>query len=132
MTHWELQKAVAARLSAFAGITAIVGTGVYDGAAPQNAAFPYVVVGDTTAIPFDTHSTTGGEHTVTIHGWSRYRGSKEIKQIQDQIYSSLNRYALSVTGAQTVDCEVEYAESFMDSDGITRHGVSRARVILDG
>jgi hypothetical protein len=127
-----MQKAVYARLAAFAGLTAIVSTRVYDGVAPQNPTFPYVVVGDTTTIPFDTHSTTGGEHTVMVHGWSQYRGSKEIKQIQDQIYSALHRYALSVTGVATVDCEIEFAESFNDDDGLTRHGVQRARVILDG
>ena len=76
MKTWALQQAVFARLGAFAALTALVGARIYDHA-PQDATFPYVVIGDDTTIPFDTHSTVGGEHTITVHTWSRYRGRSE-------------------------------------------------------
>jgi len=128
---WELQQAVLTRLDGYSALKPALVTAVYD-AVPQNAVFPYVVIGDDTTIPFNTHTTVGGEHTITIHAWSRYKGKSEIKRIQEQIYAALNRYALSVSGATMVNCEQEYAESFLDEDGLTRHGVQRMRVLLDG
>lgn len=131
MKGWELQQAVFTRLGAVAAVTALVSTRIYDNA-PQSAVFPYIVVGDDTAIPADTHSTKGSDNTITVHSWSRYRGRKEIKQIQQAVYDALHQHALVVSGAATVNCGWEYAESFLDADGLTRHGVQRFRVILDG
>lgn len=130
MRSWELQQAVFTRLGAFAAVTALVGARIYDHA-PQDVVFPYIVVGDTTANEFDTDTSSGADHTVTVHAWSRYRGRKEVKQIQRAIYEALHRHDLAVTGAQTVTCDWQYAENFVDGDGLTRHGVTRFRVLLD-
>jgi hypothetical protein len=129
----ELQRAVYTRLTGFSALTALI-VGIYDDVPPDldNGAFPFVTIGDDTDIPFNTHSSVGGEHTITIHVWSRYRGKSEVKNIQSQIYNALNRYALTVSGAVTVNCEQEFATSFLDADGITRHGAQRMRVLLDG
>lgn len=130
MKAWELQQALFSRLDGYSGLKAIV-SAIYDNVS-QGATLPYVVIGDDTLIPFDTHSTIGGEHTVTIHSWSGYQGRSEIKRIQSQVYDALHRYALTVSGAVTVTCEQEFAETFVDADGLTRHGVQRFRVMLDG
>lgn len=129
MTPWALQEAIYSRLNGFAGLTALIDA-VYDHV-PQDPTFPYVQIGEDTAIPFDTHDSSGSDNTVTIHSWSRYRGKKEIKDIQRQVYLALHRFALSVTGVDTVDCQWEFADSFLDDDGLTRHGVQRFRVMLD-
>lgn len=131
MKSWELQQGLRTRLAGYSGLSSLVGTRVYDHV-PQDAAFPFVVIGDDTMIPFDTHSTIGGEHTVQVHTWSRYRGNAETKQIQSQIYNALHRYALTVSGGTMVDCQCEYAETFLDADGLTMHGVTRFRVLVDG
>lgn len=130
MTPWALQQAVYTRLTGYGDLTALIDA-VYDHV-PQNPTFPYVQIGDETAVPFDTHDSIGSEATITIHSWSRYRGKKETKQIQREIYNALHRHALSVSGVTTVDCQWEFADSFIDDDGLTRHGVQRFRVILDG
>lgn len=137
MTFWELQQAILDRLEGFSALTALLASdprasrpAIYDHV-PQDAAFPYVVVGDTTALEWDTDTSTGHEHTVTLHAWSEYRGRKEVKQIQGELYNALHRHDLSITGEHTVTCEHEYAESLLDPDGITRHGVARFRVLTE-
>ena len=130
MTPWVLQEAIKTRLEAFAALTAL-GVGDILDHATQDAAFPYVVIGDDTSNPMDTHGTVGSDNTVTIHTWSRYRGRKETKEIQREIYNALHRHALVVSGVDTVDCQWEFGESFLDEDGLTRHGVQRFRVLLD-
>lgn len=125
MTPWALQQAIYARLSA------VVSVAVYDHT-PQDVAFPYVVIGeDDTVIPFDTDDSVGAESTINIHVWSRYRGWKEVKEIQREVYQALHRYELSVTGAHVVTVEFDDARTFLDQDGLTRHGVTRFRIITE-
>lgn len=131
MKAWPLQQAIYSRLAGFAALVALVGARVYD-RVPPSTAFPYVVIGDDTAVPFDTHSSVGARHTVTIHVWSRDGGRDETKRIQQAIYDALHRNALVVAGAETVNCEWEFSESFLEQDGLTRHGVMRLAVVLDG
>lgn len=104
---------------------------IYDDV-PQDtdATFPYVTVGDTTFAPFDTDEAVGGEVTVTIHVWSRYEGRAETKGLQDDIYAALHRQTFSVVGYSLIGSLFEHSESFLDSDGKTRHGVSRFRITI--
>lgn len=122
-----LQKAIKDKLDGAAGLTALVGTRIYD-YVPQAETFPYVTFGDDTVLDWSTFGTLGEEATLTIHVWSRIRGRKETKSIQSQIDAALNRQALDITGYTAVACVREYQESFQDPDGITYHGVQRFRV----
>jgi len=137
VTPWALQQAIHSRFAGYADLTALLASdprfsqpAIYDHV-PQNAAFPYVVIGETTAAPFDTDTSTGGDYTATIHCWSQYRGRKEVKEIQAELYNALHRHDLVVSGNHTVTCEWEYAETVLDPDGLTRQGISRFRVVLE-
>jgi len=90
--------------------------------------FPYVVIGDDTAIPFDTDDKDGQESTITLHIWSRYRGRSETKRIIDAIYNVLHDQSLSISGQTWVYCFFEFSEVFEDNDGLTQHGVVRYRI----
>lgn len=109
---------------------------VYDNA-PQQAdssrGFPYVTIGEDTVNEWDTDGTLGADCTITVHTWSRYRGRKEVKDIQGQIYDALHRQesSLSFAGYNFVGCDFVSSDSFLDSDGLTRHGVQTFRVILE-
>ena len=112
--------------------TLVGGTGtlarIYDHV-DQASAFPYVTLGDTTALPFDTKDKTGMEQTFTVHVWSRYRGRKEAQDIMAAAYGVLHRGTLTVTGHTFVNSEWEFSETFEDPDGLTKHGVSRYRIV---
>jgi hypothetical protein len=99
---------------------------------PQGVTFPYVVIGDDTEAPNDTMGTTGRDTTLTIHIWSKYVGKKQVKDIQNRIDILLDRWAPTVTGWNAVQMLQEFFESFLDADGLTRHGVSRYRVHVYG
>lgn len=124
MTWWAIQQAVYTRLAGQLSVP------VYDHA-PQDVAFPYVELGEIDAIPFDTDDSVGAETTVTIHTWSRYRGWKEVKEIQGRVYDALHRYNLPVAGAHLVTVEFEIGRTFLDADGLTRHGVQEFRIITE-
>jgi hypothetical protein len=47
------------------------------------------------------------------------------------LYEALHRQELSIIGGALVECMAEFQESFLDPDGLTRHGVIRFRLIVD-
>lgn len=97
----------------------------------DDSAFPFVTVGEDTFTPFDTDNSIGFTVECTIHVWSRKRGRKETKEIQTEIYNSLHRAELTVTGYHCIGIDHIFADSAMEPDTITRHGVQRFTVLLD-
>lgn len=126
-----VQGAILSSLQGATGLTGLLASGatsIFDHV-PQSSAYPYVVIGETTARDFDCKSSDGMEQTLTIHTWSRYRGLKETKQIMAQIVETLDQAALGVTGHTLVLLRFEFSATFLDPDGLTRHGVQRFRAI---
>jgi len=137
-SQWEMQKAVYDILRADAALIALAGDGasparttVYD-RTPQDSAFPYIVVGEATALDWDTKSTDGMELTQTIHSWSRYSGAKEVKQIMGAIVDAIDGATMSLTGHTLILIRFEFSETLDDPDGRTRHGIQRFRALTQG
>lgn len=101
---------------------------VYDNV-PQDAAFPYVVIGDDISTPFDDDCGVGANTLVTIHVWSVYRGRQEVKNIMALIYAALHRVQLPLSNGYTVTCNFDWQHSMLDPDGVTRHGIIRFRLL---
>lgn len=120
----------------FNRLTAELDVEVYD-AVPQavdsgnNSPFPYVTVGDDIISQWDTDTSQGFDAECSVHVWSRYRGRREVKLLQEAIYDALHLHTLAISGWHTVLCLFLTADSFMDADGITRHGVIRFRVVTE-
>jgi hypothetical protein len=124
MKDLQIQKAVYTTLKGALSVP------VYDHV-PQKTAYPYVVVGDDTAIPWDTDDSLGTEATVTVHAWSQYRGAAEAKQLLGQIYAALHRADIAVQNAHTIESIAEFQQTIVESDGLTRHGIIRFRITVD-
>lgn len=130
---WPVQQAVYTALTD--GSPPAVEQSVYDGAAPAGAVYPYVVIGEATIVDDGTKTEDGQQHTVTLHVWDRPAdaggpiGYKRTKEIMAAIRAALHDVDLSITGHATVMSRVEMQETFLDEDGITRHGVLRLRVV---
>mgnify|MGYP001384891170 FL=1 len=125
-----LQTAIYTLLSGDSTLDGLVGNNrIYD-EVPQNSAYPYVVIGEETTIDASTKDKDAQEFTQTIHIWSRYRGSKQTKEIAQRIYTLLHNVAISVSGASFVNSRNEFFTILLDDDGLTRHGVMRFRVVI--
>ena len=90
--------------------------------------FPYTVIGDDTTRAWDWDDGTGKEITLTLHTWSKYAGSKEVKTILGQIYTLLHRASLSASGYVFTDCLIEFSETRREEGNDFRHGITRVRV----
>lgn len=94
--------------------------------------FPYIVLGDDTFLPDDADDILGTDATIYLHIWSRYEGSKEVKEIMSEIDVVLNRQepSLIASGFKFVNCLLEYSSISTNNDGETRHGIIRYRVTI--
>ena len=124
----ELQKSIFNVLDGDSTLQNLV-TDVYD-FVPENTAFPYVKVGEETSLDNGTKTLQGNEHTLVIHSFSRYRGSKEVKEIMSRIYALLHESSLSVTGASLVNLRFEFSDVIKENDGFTSHGLQRFRAVV--
>lgn len=122
MKMLEVQGAIYTRLAATLDVE------IYDDV-PEDPTFPYVVIGDDTAVDFSDDTYLGTDATLTIHVWSRLAGRSEVKGIQQDIDDALNRFDLSVDGLSVITLHREFSETLLDPDGRTRHGVQRFRLL---
>tara|TARA_B100000902_G_C27127455_1_gene821864 strand:+ start:335 stop:736 length:402 start_codon:yes stop_codon:yes gene_type:complete len=124
----ELQKSILDALDGDSTLQSLV-TDVYD-FVPESTAFPYVKIGEETSIDNGTKTLQGNEHTLVIHTFSRYRGSKEVKEIMSRIYALLHESSLSVSGASLVNLRFEFSDVIKENDGFTSHGIQRFRAVV--
>lgn len=139
---YAIQQAVYTRLSGWAALDALLarhsdlpGPAIYDHVpqprdASDNGLFPYVVIGDDSLEEWDTDDAVGYSATLTIHVWSRKEGRKETKDVMGAIYDALHRYDLPVSGYHTVLVSWESGETIVDTDGKTRQGIQRFRIVV--
>ena len=128
--QFALQSSIYTALNVSA-ITSTLACGVYDEVVEGNS-YPFITLGEETAIDYSTNNLVGAETTINIHIWSRYKGSKQTKQIMDKVHDLLHDVSLSVSGVNLINLRFEYSDIMRDPDGITRHGVMRFRAITLG
>lgn len=127
---FNAQTALYNALAASTALQALIGSPVrlYDHV-PPGAAFPYMAFGAISVHSFDTKTEIGFEQIITLDIWSRYRGSKEAKDILQATYDALHRATLSVSGEVFLMSEFHSADLMLESDGITYRAAARFSVI---
>ena len=121
---FDLQSAVYSLLSGDSSLDTLIGDGrIYDSVAPQDSAYPYVVIGMETVSDVGTNTLDGNIYNLNIEVWSQYRGQKQIKEVMERIYNLVNNVSISVSGADSVMSNVNNTTTMVEVDGITRHGI---------
>jgi hypothetical protein len=124
-----VQKALYALL---AGDTALKGmvSGVYD-QVPEDAAFPYVTLGETVETPDNDHDQFGRQNLVSLHVWTRARGHLAGKEITGRLVELIDHQRLAVPGHRVAAQRYEGSQPFKDPDPEIRHVVARFRIITE-
>jgi hypothetical protein len=118
----ELQGALYDRLRATGGVTALVGTRIYD-RVPPSPTFPYVSFGPSQAVSDDADCITAYEVSVQIDVWSRTVGRVEASQIADAVRRAILGADMTLTTNALVMIEHRDTRIFRDPDGQTNHAV---------
>ena len=130
---WEVQAAVFSRLAAASSLTAVLADGadsVFDHV-PQGSAFPYIVLGEISAQSFETQGGGGYDITLAVHSYSKGLGMKEVRGIMAAVFAQLHEASFAVTGQTLVQCRLASAETRLEADGLTRHGLQHFRIITE-
>lgn len=108
---------------------------VYDSVPQVNSgsytAFPYVTIGEDILTDMSTDTELINLVSITIHTWSRYSGRSEVKEIQGQIYTLLNRRRIENASYKFVNINQVTSQSQLESDGETRHGIQTFNLIIE-
>lgn len=126
----DWQAALVALLLADPDLAALVGDRIHD-AAPRNAAFPFITLGDTGQADWSSGTEPGGQISSTLHVWSRAAGRREAWTIIGVLLHLLHDAPLPLDEHALVLMRVTYAEVRRDPDGLTEHGVMRVTALVE-
>lgn len=132
-TFWHLQAAMHARLREHAALTALLAAGadsLYDHVPPESL-FPYIVMGEMTARPLNTQTDAAYEVDMTIYAYSRGTGMRELKKVMSACADALQNGGINVAGHLVVLCREMESDTRLESDGATRRGRMRFRLIVE-
>lgn len=98
---------------------------------PEQAAYPYIVMGEITARDWSAKSEPGQEVYSTIHIWSQYAGRKEADDMSDGALQALTKRKLDLSpDFREVLGVFDSYDLIIDIDGKTRHGILRMRYLI--
>lgn len=104
---------------------------VYDDM-PEQAPYPYINMGEMTAVDWSDKFEPGQEIHSTIHIWSQYKGRKEVVEMGDMVLRALSKAPLVLnSNFRIVLAAMDMDELMMDLDGITRHKILRHRYLIE-
>jgi len=127
----DLQTAIHSALINHAGLTtALGGPNVFDDV-PQRTRFPYVTTGDIETRDWDTQTSIGHEHIITLHIWSDHRGRKEAQTIIGEIDDALDDQALALQDHNLINLHAVFWSALRDLEGKVYHGIVRLRAVTE-
>jgi len=126
-----LQKAIFARLSGDAALTALVGAnGITDRRLTEPAS-PLVVIAGIDSTDHSTATETGEEHVVTLEAWSEAAGHRQVQAIAAAVRAVLDDAALVLDGHHLV--LLLHRDTRLRRDGKSRfhHAQMRFRAVTE-
>jgi hypothetical protein len=114
----QLQQALYSLLSTDTLLLTLT-TAVYD-QVPEDAAFPYIVIGDVSEVPLDSFAKMGRVATLTLSILSTAFGFKEALLIADRLDALVNRAVFAFTTYASVYSLYKSLNATRMGDGITR------------
>lgn len=101
---------------------------VFDGVAHSDAALPYIVIGDWTAIDDSLLARSGRDLTCNVHIWSSYRGMLEVSSLQERVVELLAHSRLEGVRWVAPLIKVDFDTILIEDSGL-RHSITRFRML---
>lgn len=130
---WDIQAGLYSHLTTTNAVTSLLADGansILDNV-PGGTPFPYIVLGEMSAKPLDTQAFSGNDVTVTLHVFSRNKGLQETKNILAALYDAIHQVDIAIPNQTLVLCQHQQTDTLLESDGLTRHGIIRFRLITE-
>lgn len=97
------------------------GPGIYsEGGVPPKAGFPYLTIGATTEVPFNTMGDNGlsggSECTIQVKAFSAKMRDDEANAIMDRVHADLDAIDLSIYDYQSACCQFDSSPGIFVED----------------
>ncbi|MFI2367303.1 DUF3168 domain-containing protein [Streptomyces sp. NPDC018833] len=127
----SVQTALYAKLTGDATLMDMA-TGVYD-YVPEDAVYPYIVIGEAIETPDNAHDRFGRQTVPTLHVWDQHRGFRRVLQIGSRVNALLDHQPLTISGLHHVVTRYEFSQTLTDPEppGDIRHLVLRYRTLTE-
>lgn len=126
-----LRQALTAALNAHAPLVSALGGAKVHDEPPRTVAFPYVTLGDASAADWSTATSSGAEHRLVLHVWSREGGTREAQIIAGELMAALETAPLALAGHRLVNLRFASVDIRREADGRTYHGLVRFRAVTE-
>jgi len=125
----DLMQALFLRLKSDRSLSALLGGAGLLERASDEAAFPHVTYGRTSAFNLETGADNDNDQLITLHIWSKAQGEAETRLIMDSIRARLDGAALSIGPRGQTRLSLEFVEARYDEDLAVHHGLMRFRAL---
>jgi len=111
-----------------AAFDALIAQGVnaLDDVPPNYLGFPFVELGEWSAVADDLSLSDGFEAVLQLHLWTRAGGQKAVHDLFKLVRQALHNKTLAAAGYGPVIVFVKSLVTMKEQDGITYHGVVHA------
>ena len=117
--------AVYTTLNAVSGLTGIISEKL-----TNDGTWPKIWLEDGGADDWSDKDDDGLEAIINLHIGSRYDGTKEVRSLMDKCHNALHNANLVLANSQSVLCQFLRHDIVTDSDGQTRHGIMKFRLLI--
>jgi hypothetical protein len=140
MNFAGVAQAIRARLAGDATLSALstyIGYEKPQDAKPESMVpFPFTVIEDVSATPWDTKTSDGGEQLIQVTTFARPTASRSAIDLADAAaqatYDALHKFDLVVSGSNVVNCLFDSSPgNIPDPDGFTRYRPLTFRIQYD-
>ena len=127
-----LQRAVVARLKAYAPLGPLIGARIYD-RVPENAAPPYVHIFDIQTVEAGAACIDADEATLTLQIWDTDKGRVRLRRIAGHVRDALHHHEadLMADGCALIEMQVTDMRDFLEADGITSRAIVTLRAHVE-
>jgi hypothetical protein len=100
---------------------------------PEDVPYPFIVIGEATEVPDNSHDRYGWQTVVTLHVWTESEGYEQALQIGARATALLDHQPLTIPGYDHVATRFEFSQTLTDPEppGDIRHLVLRYRVVTE-
>lgn len=124
----DIHNLIVARLRE--AVPAVAGR-VWDGSAPEDAAFPHIVIGDEQAVMEDTDCIEASRVTLTIHIWASARPDlTQCREVTQAAKGAFQQWEPPLADVRWI--AVHTTRVFPDRDPNYAHGVVTVEALLEG
>jgi hypothetical protein len=93
----------------------------------QGVAMPFITIGEETLLDISTKVEEITSHLITVHTWSKSNSSKEVKEMNHFVKTSLIDTHLNVDGFVVLFSALDLNQTLKEPDGnsIVYHGITQ-------